>query len=59
MDSETLESSPLYDKLIRDMGDVSIKFQNWWDTTSTKYGWEAKPGKKWRIDFETCNIFLE
>ena len=58
-DAQTLESSPLYDKLIADMGEVSVKFQRWWDTMSEKYKWESIPGKKWRIDFDTCDIHLD
>jgi CXXX repeat modification system protein len=58
-DAQTLESSPLYDKVVADMGDVSVKFQAWWDRMAAKYKWEKISGKKWRIDFETCDIYLD
>jgi len=59
LDAASLESNPLYDKLINDMGAVSVAFQAWWDQTAEQYGWPNEPGKKWRIDFDTCEIFLE
>lgn len=59
LDKESLDASPLYDKIILDMGRVSLEFQGWWDRMVAKYGWKSKPGKKWRIDFESCNVFLE
>jgi CXXX repeat modification system protein len=59
LDKESLDSSPLYDKLIADMGETSIEFQNWWDNMASKYQWKTQPGKKMRIDFDTCDIYLE
>jgi CXXX repeat modification system protein len=50
--------SPLYEKLLKDMGETSTRFQKWWDDKSKKYKWKAKEGYSWRIDFETCEIFL-
>jgi len=50
--------SPLYDKLVRDMGETSTRFQKWWDDKSKKYKWKAKEGHSWRIDFESGEIFL-
>ena len=54
-----LENSPLYDKLITDMGKVSAQFQKWWDTMNAKYKWETLPGYRWEIDFETCKIYIK
>ncbi len=59
LDADTLESSPLYDKLIADMGTVSLAFQEWWDTMAKNYKWPIEAGKKWRIDFDTCEVFLD
>ncbi|MGA3287152.1 MAG: CXXX repeat peptide modification system protein [Bacteroidota bacterium] len=56
-DSE-LQSSPLYERIVADMGEVSVRFQKWWDSMSQKYSWENIPGYKWEIDFESCDIFL-
>lgn len=49
----------LYEKLVNDMGTTSIKFQNWWDEMSGKYGWKAKDGYSWEIDFNNCNIYMK
>jgi len=51
-------SSPLYDKIVMDMGESSSKFQKWWDDTSSKYHWEGKGDSHWEINFDTCEIFL-
>ncbi len=48
----------LYNRLVKDLGEVSTKFQMWWDTMSAKYQWEGLEGGHWEIDFNTCEIFL-
>jgi CXXX repeat modification system protein len=55
---EELESSPLYDRIVRDMGATSLEFQQWWDSTSRKNGWENMAGWKWEIDFDTCAVTM-
>jgi CXXX repeat modification system protein len=58
LDAEALGKTPLYDRVLRDMGEVTEKFQAWWDAKAKAYGWESRPGGNWRIDFETCEVFL-
>ena len=48
----------LYDRLIKDMGETSTKFQDWWNRMSTKYQWESADDGNWEINFETCDIYL-
>lgn len=48
----------LYEKLIKDLGETSSKFQNWWNRMGEKYNWESAEGGNWEIDFDTCNIYL-
>ena len=59
LDAESLSKSPLYDRVVRDMGRASVDFQEWWDSKAKKYSWEGKAGGSWRIDFESCEIFLD
>ena len=33
----TVDNDELYNKLVKDMGETSSKFQQWWDDTSSKY----------------------
>ncbi len=54
----TSENTELYEKLVKDMGITSTKFQNWWDTMSNKYQWESRENGNWEINFETCEVFL-
>ena len=54
----TSENNDLYEKLIKDMGETSIKFQSWWDSMAAKYNWEADQNGHWEIDFNTCIIYL-
>lgn len=54
----TAENEILYEKLIKDMGETGLKFQNWWDRMGEKYQWESIEGGNWEIDFDTCNIYL-
>lgn len=54
----TVENEELYNRLIKDMGETSTKFQNWWNYTSAKYNWESVENGNWEIDFGTCKIYL-
>ena len=48
----------LYEKMVKDMGATSTKFQQWWDNAAAKYQWESSENGHWEIDFNTNEIFL-
>lgn len=48
----------LYERLVKDLGETSTKFQQWWDTMSSKYQWESAPNGNWEINFQTNEIIL-
>ena len=54
----TPDKEELYEKLVKDMGETGVRFQQWWNTTSQKYKWEMTENGNWEINFETCEIFL-
>ena len=54
----TADNAELYEKLVKDLGETGIKFQNWWDRMSQKYQWESAENGNWEINFETCEISL-
>lgn len=54
----TIDNSELYEKLIKDMGETNIKFQEWWDNTARKYKWIGRERGHWEIDFITNKIYL-
>lgn len=54
----TAENSELYDKLVKDMGETSLRFQDWWDSMASKYNWENAENGHWEIDFNSCSIYL-
>lgn len=54
----TPDKEELYEKLVKDMGETGVRFQQWWNTTSQKYNWEMTENGNWEINFETCDIFL-
>lgn len=54
----TVENTELYEKLIKDMGATSTKFQNWWERMKNKYNWEIAENGNWEINFSSCEIFL-
>lgn len=58
MPKEELEGSHLYDKLVADMSKTTTEFETWWSRTSAKYNWKNERGHSWRIDFDTCAIFI-
>jgi CXXX repeat modification system protein len=55
---EELDKSSLYDKVIADLGTVTVQFQSWWDAMKEKYQWESRPQGNWEINFQTCAIYL-
>ena len=54
----TPDNVELYNRLVKDLGVTSTKFQNWWNDMSNKYVWESSPNGHWEIDFNSCKIFL-
>jgi CXXX repeat modification system protein len=52
------DNNKVYEKILKDMGETSTKFQLWWDNKSKQYHWENIKGYNWEIDFNTCEIFL-
>lgn len=54
----SVENAPLYEKLVKDMGETATRFQKWWDEMSAKYEWRSAVNGHWEIDFDTCEIYL-
>lgn len=54
----TPDNTALYEKLVKDFGETSAKFQGWWDRMAEKYQWESTVGCNWEINFDTCEIYL-
>lgn len=54
----TSDNTQLYEKLVKDMGETSTKFQAWWNRMSQKYQWESTEDGNWEINFDTCEVFL-
>ena len=54
----TAENESLYEKLVKDMGETSSKFQGWWDRMAQQYDWERTENGHWEIDFDTNEIYL-
>lgn len=54
----TADNHELYEKLVKDMGETGTKFQSWWNRMGEKYQWESVEGGNWKINFETCEIYL-
>lgn len=52
------DNSDMYEELVKDMGETSIKFQQWWDSMAEKYKWESAEGGNWEINFNSCEIVL-
>lgn len=54
----TAENAELYERLVKDLGETSTKFHNWWANMEKKYSWESAENGNWEIDFDTCTIYL-
>lgn len=54
----TADNAELYEKLVKDLGETTTRFQAWWDRMEAKYQWESMKNGSWEINFESCNIYL-
>lgn len=54
----TAEKTELYERLVKDLGETSTKFQSWWNDMETKYQWESADDGNWEINFNDCSIYL-
>ena len=54
----TADNTDLYEKLVKDLGETGVKFQNWWNRMAEKYQWESSENGNWEINFDTCEIYL-
>lgn len=54
----TTDNVELYERLVKDLGETSTKFQNWWNEMSAKYQWESAENGNWEINFPTNEILL-
>ena len=52
------ENDVIYEKLVRDMGCTTSRFEQWWSRMGEKYQWQSVKNGKWEIDFNTCEIYL-
>ncbi len=54
----TPDNVELYERLVKDLGETTTKFQRWWNRMANKYQWENTPSGNWEINFDTCEIIL-
>lgn len=54
----TADNGNLYERLVKDLGETSTKFQAWWNRMEAKYHWESAENGNWEIDFQNCIIYL-
>ncbi len=54
----TADNENLYNRLVKDLGETSSKFQSWWNRMKAKYNWESAENGNWEIDFQNCKIYL-
>ena len=54
----TVDNHELYEKLVKDLGETTTKYQSWWNRMSSKYHWESTENGNWEINFDTCDVYL-
>ena len=54
----TVDNHELYEKLVKDLGETTTKYQRWWNRMSSKYHWESSENGNWEINFDTCDVYL-
>jgi len=48
----------LYIRLVDDLAETLLEYQDWWDKMCAKYCFETQPGGHWEIDFESGIVTL-
>ena len=54
----TPDKPELYERMVKDLGETTTKFQGWWNRMGDKYQWESTDDGNWEINFDTCEVFL-
>lgn len=54
----TSDNHELYEKLVKDLGETTTKYQSWWNRMSQKYQWDSSEDGNWEINFDTCEVYL-
>lgn len=54
----TADNHELYEKLVKDLGETTTKYQSWWNRMSQKYEWDSYENGNWEINFDTCEVYL-
>lgn len=54
----TVDNIDLYNKVVYDLGNTNIAYKDWWNKMGEKYNWDSDENGKWKIDFDTCDVFL-
>lgn len=52
------DNMELYERLVKDIGENTTRFDEWWNRTSARYNWESAENSHWEIDFSSCEIYL-
>ena len=52
------DNEELYEKLVKDLGETSTKFHQWWEHMAAEYQWEGTETGSWEINFQTNEIVL-
>jgi len=55
---DDIEKNQLYEKVLADISQNKLAYEDWWHRTSQKYNWQGGETGQWRIDFKTNEIFL-
>lgn len=55
---EDEQLAKLYERVVADMAKTASEFQRWWERKAQEHDWQAANGASWRIDFDTCEVFL-
>lgn len=51
-------SNELYDRLVKDYGEVERKMREWWEEIYHKYNWPNPPQASWSLEFSTLKVTL-
>ena len=51
-------SNELYERLVKDYGQVEHGIRQWWEEIHNKYNWQNPPQANWSLEFATRKVTL-
>lgn len=57
-ESEIQNDSVLYKRIVDDLNETNYEIAKWWNDVSKKYQWKYTEKNRWRLEYDSCDVYL-